>query len=139
MAKIISNIITNRQIDEQNNIPLRNTDSCNNVSRILDYNQIPKSQWTETMQCYNCDIDDKDNHSRHNSGGICTPSVIKVIFKASTNSVVKVCDCAVESSDKKIGTIATSVEYKQNIGTDVCYKWNGVLTTGDITLKSITF
>ena len=116
------------QLISRNNNPLRNTGACNNVSQIFDYNQIPKSQWTETIQCYNCDIDDKDNHSGHNTGGICTSSVINVIFKTSTNySVVKVC-FAVESSDKKIETIATSVEYRPNIGTDVCYKWNGVLT-----------
>ena len=102
---------TSLQIDNlinRNNNTLRNTDSCNNVSRIFDYNSIPKSQGTETIQCCNCDIDDKDNYSGHNTGGIRTPSVIYIIFRTSTNySVVKVCGCAVELSDEKVETISS--------------------------------
>ena len=73
----------------------------------------------ETIQCYNCDIDDKDTYSGHNTRGI------HIMFRTSTNySVVKVCGFTVESSDKKVETIATSVEYRPSIGTDVLTNMN---------------
>ena len=87
----------------------------------------------DTYECYDCsacDIDDNDNYSQRNTGGICTPSVISKT--ASDYSVAEICGVAVESSDTQVETIAqnalitTSYQYRPSIGTDgrfcVCYQ-----------------
>ena len=118
----------------RNSDTLRNTDPCNIVSQIFHYNRIPKSKWRENIQCYNGDIDDKDNSSGHNTGETCTPSVSNIMFKTLIVLLFKyVINVLLLSSDKKVETIAqnaritTSVEYRPSIGTDVCYKPDGIL------------